>query len=155
MNQIKYANNAKKKNTKTYEKYVASLNNYDEYLKTLNGVINPNLYDLYIKTNRLHNYLIKEIKYNPWKKYINIKFYDRGNIYENTTIRLKQTIKLSWICSPSKKVLKYGNKECIIACEIGYYEGRNYLGFISQNGLKFDVYFNILEIIQNKKSDIK
>ena len=45
--------------------------------------------------------------------------------------------------------------ECIIACEIGYYEGRNYLGFISQNGLKFDVYFNILEIIQNKKSDIK
>ena len=31
MNQIKYANNAKKKNTKTYEKYVASLNNYDEY----------------------------------------------------------------------------------------------------------------------------
>ena len=28
-------------------KYVASLNNYDEYLKTLNGVIDPNLYDLY------------------------------------------------------------------------------------------------------------
>lgn len=74
MNQIKYANNAKKKNTKTYEKYVASLNNYDEYLKTLNGVIDPNLYDLYIKTNRLHNYLIKEIKYNPWKKTLILNF---------------------------------------------------------------------------------
>ena len=49
MNQIKYANNAKKKNTKTYEKYVASLNNYDEYLKTLNGVI----VEIFMKTRQL------------------------------------------------------------------------------------------------------
>ena len=146
MNQIKYANNAKKKNTKTYEKYVASLNNYDEYLKTLNGVIDPNLYDAYIKTEEFHDYRLKRIKYNPYKKTLSISFFDYGIIYENAIIEFKNVAKYSIRYYFSDDVFEWFGKDCIVLCEIGFYNGKNYFGFSTADGVVLDVYFENVQI---------
>ena len=147
MNQIKYANNAKKKNTKTYEKYVASLNNYDEYLKTLNGVIDPNLYDAYIKTEEFHDYRLKRIKYNPYKKTLSISFCGYGYEYRNAIIEFKNVSKYSIRYDfVDDDIFEWRWKDCIVLCEIGFYNGKNYLGFSTAQGVVLDVYFENVQI---------
>ena len=54
--------------TKVNKKYLDILNRYYEYLKEISQVIDHNLYDAYIKSDRFHDYRLKRIKYNPYKK---------------------------------------------------------------------------------------
>ena len=81
--------------TKVNKKYLDILNRYYEYLKEISQVIDHNLYDAYIKSDRFHDYRLKRIKYNPYKKTLSISFFDYGIIYENAIIEFKNIAKYS------------------------------------------------------------
>ena len=113
------------------EKLKSTYEEYHEYLKTITDVCDKNLLDLYNKTEHLHDYIIKEIKYSPWKKTVLIKFYNYGNIYEDCTIIIKKVHKIT--------IKGEYNDE--------YYDGKNYLGMTTWQGLDIDIYFERMDII--------
>ena len=123
---------------------------YHEYLKTIADVCDKKLLDLYNKTEHLHDYNIKEIKYSPWKKTVLIKFYNYGYIYEDCTIIIKNVhkfcIKGEYDDECYDDFLRK-QRDCIIVCEIGYYDGKNYLGMTTWQGLDIDIYFERMDII--------
>lgn len=86
---------------------------------------------MYNKTENLHDYIIKEIKYSPWKKSVLIKFYDYKAIYEDCTIIIKNVHKFSikgeYNDEDYNDFLRK-QRDCIVVCEIGYYDGKNYIG---------------------------
>ena len=129
--------------TETYEEY-------HEYLKTIADVCDKNLLDLYNKTAHLDDYIIKEIKYSPWKKTFSIKFYNYGYIYEDCTITIKNVHKISIKGEYDDECYDdflRKQRDCIIVCEIGYYDGKNYLGMTTWQGLDIDIYFERMDII--------
>ena len=133
------------------EKLKSTYEEYHEYLKTITDVCDKNLLDLYNKTEELHDYNLKEIKYSPWKKTFSIKFYNYGNIYEDCTIIIKNvhniTIKGEYNDEYYDDLLRKP-RDCIVVCEIGYYDGKNYIGMKTWQGLYIDIYFERMEIIE-------
>ena len=95
LNYIVTHSNLVKTPKRVHEKLKATYEEYHEYLKTITDVCDKNLLDLYNKTEALHDYLFKEIKYSPWKKSVLIKFYDYKAIYEDCTIIIKNVHKFS------------------------------------------------------------
>ena len=132
------------------EKLKATYKEYHEYLKTITDVCDKNLLDLYNKTEELHDYLFKEIKYSPWKKSVLIKFYDYKAIYEDCTIIIKNVHKFSikgeYNDEDYDDFLRK-QRDCIVVCEIGYYDGKNYIGMKTWQGLYIDIYFERMDII--------
>ena len=132
------------------EKLKSTYEEYHEYLKTITDVCDKNLLDLYNKTEELHDYLFKEIKYSPWKKSVLIKFYDYKAIYEDCTIIIKNVYKFSikgeYNDEDYDDFLRK-QRDCIVVCEIGYYEGKNYIGMKTWQGLYIDIYFEKMDII--------
>ena len=132
------------------DKLTETYKEYHEYLKTITDVCDKKLLDLYNKTDRLHDYLLKEIKYSPWKKTVLIKFYNYGYIYEDCTIIIKRVHKISIKGEYDDECyddLLRKPRDSINVCEIGYYDGRNYLGMKTWQGLYIDIYFEKMEII--------
>ena len=132
------------------DKLTETYKEYHEYLKTITDVCDKKLLDLYNKTDRLHDYLLKEIKYSPWKKTVLIKFYNYGYIYEDCTIIIKRVHKISIKGEYDDEyydALLRKPRDSINVCEIGYYDGRNYLGMKTWQGLYIDIYFEKMEII--------
>ena len=132
------------------EKLKSTYEEYYEYLKTITDVCDKNLLDLYNKTEHLHDYIIKEIKYSPWKKTFSIKFYNYGYIYEDCTIIIKNVHKISIKGEYDDEYyddLLRKPEDCIIVCEIGYYDGKNYIGMKTWQGLYIDIYFERMDII--------
>ena len=132
------------------DKLTETYKEYHEYLKTITDVCDKNLLDLYNKTDRLHDYLLKEIKYSPWKKTVLIKFYNYGYIYDDCTIIIKRVHKISIKGEYDDEYyddLLRKPRDSINVCEIGYYDGRNYLGMKTWQGLYIDIYFEKMEII--------
>ena len=132
------------------DKLTETYKEYHEYLKTITDVCDKKLLDLYNKTDRLHDYLLKEIKYSPWKKTVLIKFYNYGYIYEDCTIIIKRVHKISIKGEYDDEYyydLLRKPRDSINVCEIGYYDGRNYLGMKTWQGLYIDIYFEKMEII--------
>ena len=132
------------------EKLKATYKEYHEYLKTITDVCDKNLLDLYNKTEELHDYLFKEIKYSPWKKTVSIKFYNYGYIYEDCTIIIKKVHKISikgeYDDEDYDELLRKPI-DSIDVCEIGYYDGKNYIGMKTWQGLYIDIYFEKMEVI--------
>ena len=132
------------------EKLKATYEEYHEYLKTITDVCDKNLIDLYNKTEELHDYKLKEIKYSPWKKTVLIKFYNYGYIYGDCTIIIKNVHKF---CIKGEYDDEFYDdflrkqRDCIVVCEIGYYDGKNYLGMTTWQGLDIDIYFERMDII--------
>ena len=104
------------------DKLTETYKEYHEYLKTITDVCDKKLLDLYNKTDRLHDYLLKEIKYSPWKKTVLIKFYNYGYIYEDCTIIIKNVhkfcIKGEYDDECYDDFLRK-QRDCIVVCEIG------------------------------------
>ena len=132
--------------TKVNKKYLDILNRYYEYLKEISQVIDHNLYDAYIKSDRFHDYRLKRIKYNPYKKTLRISFFDYGIIYENAIIEFKNIAKYSIRYYFSDDIFEWFGKDCIVLCEIGFYNGKNYFGFSTADGVVLDVYFENIQI---------
>ena len=130
-------------------KIIEMYKEYYEYLKTITNICDKNLFDLYNKTGKLHDYYIKEIKYSPWKKSILIKFYDYKAIYEDCTIIIKNVHKftIQGEYNDEYYVEERKDRDCIIFCEIGYYDGKNYIGIVTCQGLEIDIYFERMDII--------
>ena len=132
------------------EKLKSTYEEYHEYLKTITDVCDKNLLDLYNKTEELHDYLFKEIKYSPWKKSVLIKFYDYKAIYEDCTIIIKNVHKFSIKGEYDDECYDdflRKQRDCIVVCEIGYYDGINYIGMTTWQGLDIDIYFERMDII--------
>ena len=150
LNYIVTHSNLVKTPKRVHEKLKATYEEYHEYLKTITDVCDKNLLDLYNKTEALHDYLFKEIKYSPWKKTFSIKFYNYGYIYEDCTIIIKNVhkfcIKGEYDDECYDDFLRK-QRDCIIVCEIGYYDGKNYLGMTTWQGLDIDIYFERMDII--------
>ena len=75
MKKLQYIDKADREDytgTKVNKKYLDILNRYYEYLKEISQTIDPNLYEAYVKSDRFHDYRLKRIKYNPYKKTIEI-----------------------------------------------------------------------------------
>ena len=119
---------------------------YYEYLEKISQTIDPNLYDAYIKTEEFHDYRLKRIKYNPYKNTLSISFFDYGIIYENAIIEFKNIAKYSIRYYFSDDIFEWFGKDCIVLCEIGFYNGKNYLGFSTAQGVVLDVYFENVQI---------
>ena len=132
------------------DKLTETYKEYHEYLKTITDVCDKKLLDLYNKTDRLHDYLLKEIKYSPWKKSVLIKFYDYKAVYEDCTIIIKNVHKFSikgeYNDEDYDDFLRK-QRDCIVVCEIGYYDGKNYIGMKTWQGLYIDIYFERMDII--------
>ena len=133
--------------TKVNKKYLDILNRYYEYLKEISQVIDHNLYDAYIKSDRFHDYRLKRIKYNPYKKTLSISFCGYGYEYRNAIIEFKNVSKYSIRYDfVDDDIFEWRWKDCIVLCEIGFYNGKNYLGFSTAQGVVLDVYFENVQI---------
>ena len=62
---IDYIDYNKKHSNKIIQKKYSE---YYEYLEKISQTIDPNLYEAYIKSDRFHDYRLKRIKYNSYKK---------------------------------------------------------------------------------------
>ena len=132
------------------EKLKSTYEEYHEYLKTIADVCDKNLFELYNKTEELHDYKLKEIKYSPWKKSVLIKFYNYGYIYGDCTIIIKNVHKFSIKGEYDDECYDdflRKQRDCIVVCEIGYYDGTNYIGMTTWQGLDIDIYFERMDII--------
>ena len=150
LNYIVTHSNLVKTPKRVHEKLKSTYEEYHEYLKTITDVCDKNLLDLYNKIDRLPDYILKEIKYSPWKKTVSIKFYNYGYIYEDCTIIIKKVHKISIKGEYDDEY--YDDflrkpRDCIVVCEIGYYDGKNYLGMTTWQGLDIDIYFERMDII--------
>ena len=107
----------------------------------------PNLYDAYIKSDRFHDYRLKRIKYNHYKKTLSISFCGYGYEYRNAIIEFKNVSKYSIRYDfVDDDIFEWRWKDCIVLCEIGFYNGKNYLGFSTAQGVVLDVYFENVQI---------
>ena len=140
---IDYIDYNKKHSNKIIQKKYSE---YYEYLEKISQTIDPNLYDAYIKTEEFHDYRLKRIKYNPYKKTLSISFFDYGIIYENAIIEFKNIAKYSIRYYFSDDIFEWFGKDCIVLCEIGFYNGKNYFGFSTADGVVLDVYFENIQI---------
>ena len=140
---IDYIDYNKKHSNKIIQKKYSE---YYEYLEEISQTIDPNLYDAYIKSDRFHDYRLKRIKYNSYKKTLSISFFDYGIIYENAIIEFKNVAKYSIRYYFFNDVFEWFGKDCIVLCEIGFYNGKNYLGFSTADGVVLDVYFENVQI---------
>ena len=140
---IDYIDYNKKHSNKIIQKKYSE---YYEYLEKISQTIDPNLYEAYIKSDRFHDYRLKRIKYNPYKKTLSISFFDYGIIYENAIIEFKNIAKYSIRYYFSDDIFEWFGKDCIVLCEIGFYNGKNYLGFSTAQGVVLDVYFENVQI---------
>ena len=80
----------------------------------------------------------------------NYEIYNYGNIYEDCTIIIKKVHKFSIKGEYDDEY--YDDflrkpRDCIVVCEIGYYDGKNYLGMTTWQGLDIDIYFERMDII--------
>ena len=140
---IDYIDYNKKHSSKIIQKKYSE---YYEYLEKISQTIDPNLYEAYIKTEEFHDYRLKRIKYNPYKKTLSISFFDYGIIYENAIIEFKNIAKYSIRYYFSDDIFEWFGKDCIVLCEIGFYNGKNYFGFSTAYGVVLDVYFENVQI---------
>ena len=140
---IDYIDYNKKHSSKIIQKKYSE---YYEYLEKISQTIDPNLYDAYIKTEEFHDYRLKRIKYNPYKNTLSISFFDYGIIYENAIIEFKNIAKYSIRYYFSDDIFEWFGKDCIVLCEIGFYNGKNYFGFSTADGVVLDVYFENIQI---------
>lgn len=140
---IDYIDYNKKHSSKIIQKKYSE---YYEYLEKISQTIDPNLYDAYIKSDRFHDYRLKRIKYNTCKNTLSISFFDYGIIYENAIIEFKNIAKYSIRYYFSDDIFEWFGKDCIVLCEIGFYNGKNYLGFSTADGVVLDVYFENIQI---------
>ena len=148
---IDYIDYNKKHSNKIIQKKYSE---YYEYLEKISQTIDPNLYEAYIKTEEFHDYRLKRIKYNPWKKTLSISFCGRGCEYQNATIEFKNVskyyIRYDFV---DDDIFEWRWKDCIVLCEIGFYNGKNYLGFSTAQGVVLDVYFENVQIkVKNSKN---
>ena len=142
---INYIDYNKKHSNKIIQKKYSE---YYEYLEKISQTIDPNLYDAYIKTEEFHDYRLKRIKYNPYKNALSISFFDYGIIYENAIIEFKNVSKCSigYDFGDDDIIFEPDWKDCIVLCEIGFYNGKNYFGFSTAYGVVLDVYFENVQI---------
>ena len=140
---IDYIDYNKKHSNKIIQKKYSE---YYEYLEKISQTIDPNLYDAYIKTEEFHDYRLKRIKYNTCKNTLSISFFDYGIIYENAIIEFKNIAKYSIRYYFSDDIFEWFGKDCIVLCKIGFYNGKNYLGFSTADGVVLDVYFENIQI---------
>ena len=151
MKKLQYIDKADREDytgTKVNKKYLDVFNRYYEYLKEISQTIDPNLYEAYIKSDRFHDYRLKRIKYNPYKKTLSISFCGRGCEYRNSIIEFKNVSKCSigYDFGDDDIIFELHRKDCIVLCEIGFYNGKNYLGFSTAYGVVLDVYFENVQI---------
>ena len=142
---IDYIDYNKKHSNKIIQKKYSE---YYEYLEKISQTIDPNLYEAYIKTEEFHDYRLKRIKYNPWKKTLSISFCGRGCEYRNAIIEFKNVSKCSigYDFGDDDIIFEPDWKDCIVLCEIGFYNGKNYFGFSTAYGVVLDVYFENVQI---------
>ena len=142
---IDYIDYNKKHSNKIIQKKYSE---YYEYLEKISQTIDPNLYDAYIKTEEFHDYRLKRIKYNTCKNTLSIIFFDYGIIYENAIIEFKNVSKCSigYDFGDDDIIFEPDWKDCIVLCEIGFYNGKNYFGFSTAYGVVLDVYFENVQI---------
>ena len=141
---IDYIDYNKKHSNKIIQKKYSE---YYEYLEKISQTIDPNLYEAYIKSDRFHDYRLKRIKYNTCKNTLSISFFDYGIIYENAIIEFKNVSKCSiGYDFVDDDIFEWRWKDCIVLCEIGFYNGKNYFGFSTADGVVLDVYFENVQI---------
>ena len=149
---IDYIDYNKKHSNKIIQKKYSE---YYEYLEKISQTIDHNLYEAYIKSDRFHDYRLKRIKYNTCKKTLSISFCGRGCEYRNSIIEFKNVSKcyIGYDFGDDDIIFEPDWKDCIVLCEIGFYNGKNYLGFSTAYGVVLDVYFENVQI-KFKKSKI-
>lgn len=142
---IDYIDYNKKHSNKIIQKKYSE---YYEYLEKISQTIDHNLYEAYIKSDRFHDYRLKRIKYNTCKKTLSISFCGRGCEYRNSIIEFKNVSKCSigYDFGDDDIIFELHRKDCIVLCEIGFYNGKNYLGFSTAYGVVLDVYFENVQI---------
>ena len=142
---IDYIDYNKKHSNKIIQKKYSE---YYEYLEKISQTIDPNLYEAYIKSDRFHDYRLKRIKYNTRKNTLSISFCGRGCEYRNSIIEFKNVSKCSigYDFGDDDIIFEPDWKDCIVLCEIGFYNGKNYLGFSTAYGVVLDVYFENVQI---------
>ena len=142
---IDYIDYNKKHSNKIIQKKYSE---YYEYLEKISQTIDPNLYEAYIKSDRFHDYRLKRIKYNTRKNTLSISFCGRGCEYRNSIIEFKNVSKCSigYDFGDDDIIFEPDWKDCIVLCEIGFYNGKNYLGFSTAQGVVLDVYFENVQI---------
>lgn len=142
---IDYIDYNKKHSNKIIQKKYSE---YYEYLEKISQTIDPNLYEAYIKSDRFHDYRLKRIKYNTRKNTLSISFCGRGCEYRNATIEFKNVSKCSigYDFGDDDIIFEPDWKDCIVLCEIGFYNGKNYFGFSTAYGVVLDVYFENIQI---------
>ena len=142
---IDYIDYNKKHSNKIIQKKYSE---YYEYLEKISQTIDPNLYDAYIKTEEFHDYRLKRIKYNTCKNTLSISFCGRGCEYRNAIIEFKNVSKCSigYDFGDDDIIFEPDWKDCIVLCEIGFYNGKNYFGFSTADGVVLDVYFENVQI---------
>ena len=142
---IDYIDYNKKHSSKIIQKKYSE---YYEYLEKISQKIDPNLYEAYIKSDRFHDYRLQRIKYNTCKKTLSISFCGRGCEYRNAIIEFKNVSKCSikYDFGDDDIIFEPDWKDCIVLCEIGFYNGKNYLGFSTAYGVVLDVYFENIQI---------
>lgn len=156
---IDYIDYNKKHSNKIIQKKYSE---YYEYLEKISQTIDPNLYEAYIKSDRFHDYRLKRIKYNTRKNTLSISFCGRGCEYRNSIIEFKNVSKCSigYDFGDDDIIFEPDWKDCIVLCEIGFYNGKNYLGFSTAYGVVLDVYFENVQIkfknskINNENNEI-
>ncbi len=142
---IDYIDYNKKHSNKIIQKKYSE---YYEYLEKISQTIDPNLYEAYIKSDRFHDYRLKRIKYNTCKNTLSISFCGRGCEYRNAIIEFKNVSKCSigYDFGDDDIIFEPDWKDCIVLCEIGFYNGKNYFGFSTAYGVVLDVYFENVQI---------
>ena len=142
---IDYIDYNKKHSNKIIQKKYSE---YYEYLEKISQTIDPNLYEAYIKSDRFHDYRLKRIKYNTCKNTLSISFCGRGCEYRNAIIEFKNVSKCSigYDFGDDDIIFEPDWKDCIVLCEIGFYNGKNYFGFSTAQGVVLDVYFENVQI---------
>jgi hypothetical protein len=115
------------------------------------------LYSLYFKYDRFHDFLIREIKFNPQRKRVTLKLNgwsdEENRDLGDFKLYFNNVTKFSVENELDKE--KYPWKECIILSEIGAYDGHNYLGILTLFGTSIDIEFDSVTLSKSNIDILK
>lgn len=121
---------------------------YWDYIDSVRNKIDSTLYRLITRYNNFHDYFIRELRFNPWKKKVSLKINgydeDRDKDLGDFTLYLNNITKFNIeneLCKEYSKGI-WHDKDCILVCEIGYYDNKTYLGIYTLYGTSIELYFD-------------
>lgn len=134
---------------------------YFNYLESVKDKIDSTLYNLITYYYGFHDFDIKELKFNPWKKKVSLRLdgFDEGKHirFENFTLYFNNVTKFNLdndLCEEYAKGI-YTERDCVLVSEIGYYDGKNYLGLFTLRGTFIDLYFDSVTLAKPNRNLLK